>query len=167
MATLHNNHLLLKSHQCQWWNGHQHVLKRAIFPCSTLSQTQRKDMNDQIDKDENKQFRKHNSSRKKWECLADFSLKNRLVCQNTKFQKRKVNYERTPIQINSKAQLDYIFINKKWINSAVNCDGYSSFKCVSFDHRIVLWKIRLILRRKKTNNQSLAILLFLTHKLWY
>ena len=30
-----------------------------------------------------------------------------------------------------KAQLDYIFINKKWINSTLNCEGYSSLEEVS------------------------------------
>ena len=31
---------------------------------------------------------------------------------------------------NAKAQIDYILINKKWINSALNCEAYSSFEGV-------------------------------------
>ena len=27
-----------------------------------------------------------------------------------------------------KAQIDYIFINKKWNNSTLNCEAYSSFE---------------------------------------
>ena len=47
---------------------------------------------------------------------------------------------------NTKAQIDYILINKKWKNSAMNCEAYSSFEGVSTDHRIVTAKIRLSLR---------------------
>ena len=36
-------------------------------------------------------------------------------------------------------------MNKKWINSALNCEAYSSFESVSSDHRIVTSKIRLSL----------------------
>ena len=32
---------------------------------------------------------------------------------------------------NSKAQLDYKFINKKWINFALNCEACFSFEWVS------------------------------------
>ena len=38
---------------------------------------------------------------------------------------------------NAKAQLDYILMNKKWINSTLNCEAYSSFEEVSSDHRII------------------------------
>ena len=48
---------------------------------------------------------------------------------------------------NSKAQIDYVLINKKWKNSAINCEAYSSFEGVSSDHRIVRAKIRLSLRK--------------------
>ena len=49
---------------------------------------------------------------------------------------------RTPHANNTKAQINYVFINKKWNNSA-----YSSFEGVSSDHWIVMAKIRLSLRR--------------------
>ena len=42
------------------------------------------------------------------------------------------------------AQIDYVFINKKWKYSAIN------FKGVSSDHRIVTTKIQLSLRRNAT-----------------
>ena len=45
------------------------------------------------------------------------------------------------------AQIDYVLINKKWKNSALNCEAYSSFEGVSTDHRIVTAKIRLSLRK--------------------
>ena len=40
-----------------------------------------------------------------------------------------------------------VYINKKWNNSILNCEAYSSFEGVSSDHRIVMAKIRLRLRR--------------------
>ena len=52
------------------------------------------------------------------------------------------NYEH-----NTKTLIDYVFINKKWNNSALNYEAYSSFEGVSSDHRIVTAKIRLSLRR--------------------
>ena len=38
-------------------------------------------------------------------------------------------------------------LNKKWKNSALNCEAYSTFEGVSTDHRIVTAKIRLSLRK--------------------
>ena len=43
--------------------------------------------------------------------------------------------------------MDYGIINKKWNNSPLNWEAYSSFEGVSSDHRIVTAKIRLSLRR--------------------
>ena len=48
---------------------------------------------------------------------------------------------------NTKEQIADIFINKKWNNSSLNCDAYSSFESVSSNYRIVEAKIRLCLRR--------------------
>ena len=59
------------------------------------------------------------------------------------------NYGSIPIQITVAHSLDYILINKKWINSVLNCKAYFSFERVSSDHRIVLAKIRLSVRRNK------------------
>ena len=50
----------------------------------------------------------------------------------------------------SKAQIDYLFINRKWKNSVMNCEAYSTFEGVSSDHRIVTAKIRLSLRKNAT-----------------
>ena len=53
-----------------------------------------------------------------------------------------------------KAQLDYILINKKWQNSATDCEAYSSFSSVGSDHRIITSTIKLKLRANKTKNQQ-------------
>ena len=51
---------------------------------------------------------------------------------------------------NTKAQIDYVFINKKWNNSAFNCEAYSSLEGVSTNHQIVTAKIQLSLRKNAT-----------------
>ena len=51
---------------------------------------------------------------------------------------------------NTKAQIDYVSINKKWNNSTLNCEAYSLFEGVSTDHQIVTAKIQLSLRKNAT-----------------
>ena len=56
----------------------------------------------------------------------------------------------------SKAQIDYVFINKKWKNSAMNCEAYSSFGGVSSDHRIVTARLRLSLQKNATRTATIG-----------
>ena len=49
-----------------------------------------------------------------------------------------------------------VSINKKWINSVMNCEVYSSFEGVSSDYRIVSVKIRLSLRRNKKKTKKVS-----------
>ncbi len=42
--------------------------------------------------------------------------------------------------------VDYILANKKWQNSFLNAEAYSSFSNIGSDHGIVTGKIRLSLR---------------------
>ena len=79
--------------------------------------------------------------------LTDFMIENRLACLNTNYQKREGKLWTYTYANNTKAQIDYVLINKKWKNSALNCEAYSSFEGVSTDHRIVTAKIRLSLRK--------------------
>ena len=55
---------------------------------------------------------------------------------------------------NCKTQIDYVFINKKWKNNAMNCKTHSSFEGVSSDHRIVTAKIRLSQRKNATRTAT-------------
>ena len=73
-------------------------------------------MNAQIGKDENNKYCLHNLSNRNGEHLTKFSLENRIICLNTKFQKRKGKIWTYTHANNAKAQIDYILINKKWIN---------------------------------------------------
>ena len=79
--------------------------------------------------------------------LTDFMIENRLTCLNTNYQKREGKLWTYTYANNSITQIDYVFINKKWKNSAINCDAYSSFEGVSSDQRIVTAKIPLSLRK--------------------
>ena len=89
------------------------------------------DMNAQIGKNGNQKFRLHNSSNRNGPYLTNFMLENRLTYLNTNFQKREGKLWTYTYANNTKALIDYFFINKKWSNSALNCEAYSSFEVVS------------------------------------
>ena len=101
------------------------------------------DMNAQIGKNGNNKYSLHNTSNRNGQHLTDFTIENRLTCLNTNYQKREGKLWTYTYANNSKAKIDYIFINNKWKNSAINCVAYSSFEGVSSDHRIVTAKIPL------------------------
>ena len=112
------------------------------------------DMNAQIRKNGNHKYNLRNSSNRNGQHLTDFTIENRLTCLNTNFQKREGKLWTYTYANNTKAQIDYVFINKKWKNSAVNCEAYSSFVGVSSDHRIVTAKIRVSLRKNSTRTAT-------------
>ena len=105
------------------------------------------DINAQIGKNGNNKYSLHNTSNRNGQHLRDFMIENRLACLNTNYQKREGKLWTYTYANNTKAQIDYVLINKKWKNSAMNCEAYSSFEGVSTDHRIVTAKIRLSLRK--------------------
>ena len=71
------------------------------------------------------------------------------------FQKKKRKLWSYTYPNSSKVQFD-IFINKKLIKNALNCEAYSSFKGVSSDHRIISVKILLSqYRNKKQTDKAL------------
>ena len=111
-------------------------------------------MNAKIGKNGNHKYSLHNSSKRNGQHLTDFTIENRLTCLNTNFQKREGKLWTYIYASNTKAQIDYVFINKKWKNSAVNFGAYSSFVGVSSDHRIVTAKIRLGLRKNDTRTTN-------------
>ena len=85
---------------------------------------------------------------------ANFTLENRLTYLNTDFQKREGKLWTYTCTNNTKAQIEHVFINKKWNNSPLNYEVYSSFEGVSSNHRIVTAKIRLSLRRIATRTRT-------------
>ena len=83
-------------------------------------------MNAQIGKNGNNKYSLHNTSNRNGQHLTDLMIKNRLTCLNTNYQKREGKLWTYTYANNSKALIDYVFINKKWKNSAMNCEAYSS-----------------------------------------
>ena len=67
----------------------------------------------------------HNTSNRNGQHLSDFMIENRLACLNTNYQKREGKLWTYTYANNTKAQIDYVLINKKWKNSALNCEVYS------------------------------------------
>ena len=96
----------------------------------------------------------HNSSNMNGQYLTDFTMENILTCLNTNFQKKEGKLWTYTYANNTKAQIDYVLINKKWKNSAISCKAYSSFEGMTSDHRIVTAKIRLSLRRNATRTTT-------------
>ena len=112
------------------------------------------DMNSQIRKNRNHKYSLHNSSNRNGQHLTDFTIEKRLTCLNTNFQRREGKLWTYTYANKTKAQIDYVFINKKWKNSAMNCKAYFSFEGVSSDRRIVTAKIRLNLRKNATRTTT-------------
>ena len=112
------------------------------------------DVNAQIGKNVNHKSSLHNSSNRNGQHLTVLMIENRLTCLNTKFQKREGKLWTYTYANNTKAQINYVFINKKWNNNALNCEAYSSFEGVSFDHRSIMVKIRLSLRKNATRKTT-------------
>ena len=97
----------------------------------------------------------HTDTNRNGSMLKDYLNENNLLCLNTKFQKRPGQLWTHKSPNGSKAQLDYVIINRKWKNSVKNCRAFNSFSVAS-DHRIVSAKICLSLRanKKKSSNMT-------------
>ena len=113
------------------------------------------DMNAQIGKNRNNKYSLHNTSNRNGQLLIDFTIENRLTCFNANFQKKEGKLWTYTYANNTKAQIDYVFLNKNCKNSPMNCEAYSSFKGVSPDHRIVTAKIWLSLRKNATRTTTI------------
>ena len=108
------------------------------------------DMNAHLGRDKAQhKFSYHERTNRNGEHLQTFLMENKLVCLNTRFQKR-IGKKWTHTHPNGyKSQIDFLFINKKWTNSCHNCEAYNSFYGVSSDHRITSVRICLSLRKNK------------------
>ena len=97
------------------------------------------------------------TSNKNGEYLEHFLIENGLLCINTQFQKKRGKLWTHTYPSEDRAQLDYMMINKKWINSVQNCEAYHSLEGISTDHHIVSLSIKLSLRaNKKKSNIKIA-----------
>ena len=82
------------------------------------------DMNAQIGKNKNHKYSLHNSSNRNGQHLTNFTIENRLTCFNTNFKKRQGKLWTYTYASNTEAQIDYVFVNKKLKNSAINYEAY-------------------------------------------
>ena len=69
-----------------------------------------------------------------------------LCATNTRFMSKPNKLWTFQYTNGSKAQLDYILVRKKWVNSIKNSREYPSFNSVLSDHKVVSAKIKLSLR---------------------
>ena len=112
------------------------------------------DMNAQLGQNEQHRFTYHNSCNRNGEYLQQFLTEMHLKCLNTRFQKRDGKLWTHTYLNNTKAQLDFLMINQKWINSVKNCEAYNTFEGVSSDHRIVTMETNLSLRISKNKSSK-------------
>ena len=71
------------------------------------------DMNAQIGKNRHNKYSQHNTSNRNGQHLINFMIENRLTSLNKNYQKREGKLWTYTYANNSKAQIDYVFINKK------------------------------------------------------
>ena len=96
---------------------------------------------------DNAQFSFHKETNRNGEHLFEFMQSLNLIAANCHFQKpsRKLWTFKYPNK--TKAQLDYILVRRKWINSVKDCEPYSStFNSICSDHRPLSMCIKLSLR---------------------
>ena len=99
---------------------------------------------------EDVRFPFHESTNRNGKYLVDFAIEKNLLIANTYFLKR-IGKRWTYISPGeTKCQLDYILVRRKWKSSLLNAEAYSTFAGVGSDHRIVSARIRLSLRKSKT-----------------
>lgn len=92
----------------------------------------------------------HDATNRNGSYMADLLLEFGLLAANAQFQKRPGKlWTFKDRATDSLRQLDYILIRRKWRNSLMNAEAYSSFCTVGSDHRVVCAKIRLSLRTAK------------------
>ena len=88
----------------------------------------------------------HNVTNRKGQHLLDFLNQHNLVAINTRFQKAKRKLWSWRSTKGELSQIDYILCRKRWQNSILDSQAYSSSNVIASDHRIVSLKARLNLR---------------------
>ena len=93
----------------------------------------------------------HGATNRNGEKLEELVEEKKLWIGGTKFRKKrgKLWTYRGPNANGYNAQIYHVIINKKWKNSVVNMEAYSTFSSVESDHRVVVADIKISLRRPK------------------
>ena len=95
------------------------------------------------------QWSYHNATNRNGEKLEELVEEKKLWVAGTKFRKKKGKLWTYRGPNGYTSQIDHIIINKKWKNSVVNSEVYSTFSSVGSDHRVVVADIKLSLRKPK------------------
>ncbi|XP_033637877.1 uncharacterized protein LOC117298668 [Asterias rubens] len=85
--------------------------------------------------------------------LIEFMQEKQLIASNTMFRKSEGKYWTYLSPNHNKYQIDFILARKKWRNSVMNTEAYSTFSSVGSDHRIVTAKFRLSLRAPRRHQR--------------
>ena len=86
--------------------------------------------------------------------LKDFMDEHNLLATNTRFQHRNGRLWTHKRPNGQLAQIDYILVRRKWINSVKNSRAYRSFEGIGSDHRIVSCKCQISYRKCKTQSKD-------------
>ena len=107
------------------------------------------DMNAQVGIQDTKGSSFHDQTNRNGHMLLDLMKECNLVSISTRFCKRKGKLWTFTYPSGVRAHLDHILLNKKWQNSALDCQSYNTMKSVGSDHRPCTAEIRLSLRTNK------------------
>ena len=94
-------------------------------------------------------FTFHTETNRNGEFLVDLMEEFNLCPANCKFMKSNNKLWTFEYPNGKRAQLDYVLVRRKWINSIKECRPYSSFSSVGSDHRIVTANVKLSFRVSK------------------
>ena len=112
------------------------------------------DMNAQIGKPDCKGSHFHEKTNRNGKLLTDLTNERDLIDLSTKYCKRTGKLWTFTYPNGNKAQLDHVLINKKWKNSALDCQANNTFCQIGSDHRPVTAKFRLSLRKNQDNKSK-------------
>ena len=91
----------------------------------------------------------HDKTSRNGDLLLDLISENEQVSLNSHFLKKNSKLWTFTYPDKTKAHIDYILINRKWVKSAIDCQAYNSFMQIGSDHRVVVAHLRLSLRAPK------------------
>ena len=92
----------------------------------------------------------HDRTNRNGELLRDTALAGGLEISNHRFRKKAGKmWTFMSDGTLSKGLIDYIMIRKKWRNSLKNTEAYNFFNSLGSDHRVVICKLQLSLRKSK------------------
>ena len=94
-------------------------------------------------------FTFNHATNRNGELLVDYAEEFQLMVANNNFMKPAAKLWTFQHPSESRSQIDYILIRKKWRNSIRNCQSYSSFCSIGSDHRIISCHTCLSLRCSK------------------